>query len=282
MKLPPHIILEVTRRCNYRCPFCYCVWHEFPHLARPALPTAAWKSIIDECAARGVTSLLFTGGEALLRRDIRELLDHARWRLPEGDLAIFSNGSRLDEETLRYLKRRRIRISTSLQGLRTYGELTGTGRTCRPLLRTIARAAELKWPLAVSITVNRINLAEAADLFAAAALSHPESIQVGAVMAEGRARRDLDLMLTPAEWNDVKRQIRELPDCHVPYSFCDEFFCHCRDYPAAWAERFGVDPKPCPAGRDFGVIGPDGKFRRCLHTVEECDWRAPLPDNRDR
>ena len=272
MKLPPHIILEVTSRCNYRCPFCYCVWHELPRLARPALSTAAWREVIEECVGRGVSSLLFTGGEALLRRDIRELLDHARRLLPQGDLAIFSNGSRLTDETIRYLKRRRIRISTSLPGLRTYGRMTGTGRTFRALLRTVARAAELRWPLSVSITVSRVNLAEAEDIFTAAALSRPESIQVGAVMAAGRAWRDPDLMLSRDEWARVKNRIRELPDCHVPYSFCDEFFCQC-EHPAL-AKRFGSNSASCPAGRDFGVIGPNGKFRKCLHTTEAREWRS--------
>ena len=273
MKLPPHIILEVTRRCNYRCPFCYCVWHEFPELARPALGTAAWKTIIAECVDRGVRSFLFTGGEALLRRDIRELLDHARRLLPDGEICLFANGSRLSDEVLRYLKRRRIRGATSLQGLRTYGELTGTRRTYRPLLRTVARAAELKWPLSVSITVCRVNLAEAVDMFVAAALSHPSSIQIGAVITEGRARRRPDLMLSPAKWFEFKEKIRELPDCGVPYSFCDEFYCRCRDCPAERRERFGGEGKACAAGRDFGVIGPDGKFRKCLHTVDELEWR---------
>ncbi len=26
-------------------------------------------------------------------------------------------------------------------------------------------------------------------------------------------------------------------------------------------------------GRDFGVIGPNGRFRKCLHTVEAFEWR---------
>ncbi len=271
--LPSSLILEVTSRCNYKCPFCYCVWHEFPALARPALSTAAWKDIISECTMRGVKSLLFTGGEALLRRDIFDLLAHARKVLPDGRIEIFTNGSRMTEDLLYWLKRRKIRIATSLQGLNTYGELTGTRRSYRRLLSLIARAAELQWPVAVSITVNQINLGEAADLFAAAALSRPETILVGAVMAEGRVRRNLDLMLAPEEWEDVKQTIRHLPDCGVPYSFCDEFFCHCRDFPVKWIKRFGEDAKRCPAGRDFGVIGPNGRFRKCLHTVEAFEWR---------
>ena len=271
--LPPQIILEVTRRCNYRCPFCYCVWHEKEEKPPRELDTAAWREIIAECAERGVKSLLFTGGEALLRPDIDELLTFARKRLPRGDIEIFTNGSRVTDGRLRWLKRRKIRIATSLQGLNTYGEMTGTRRSYRVPLRLAARAAALNWRVAMSLTISKTNLAEAADMFVAAALSKPRMIQVGAMMAGGRARARLDLMLSPDEWADVKRRIRELPDCKIPASFCDEFYCRCRDYPGSWENIFGVSTSVCMAGKEYGVIGPSGKFRRCLHTVEETDWR---------
>ena len=271
--LPSQIILEVTRHCNYHCPFCYCVWHELEEKPPRELGTAAWKEIIAECVARGVGSMLFTGGEALLRSDIEELLAFARKLLPQGDIELFTNGSRVTNERLRWLKRKKIRIATSLQGLNTYGEMTGTCRSYRVPLKLAMRAAELKWPVSMSLTINKVNPAEAADMFVAAALTKPRIIQIGTMMAEGRARDKLDLMLTPAEWEKVKRSIRELPDCKVPYTFCDEFYCRCRDYPKNWEKLFGVNRFECAAGRDYGVIGPTGKFRKCLHTIEETEWR---------
>ena len=271
--LPPQIILEVTRHCNYRCPFCYCVWHEQTGKLPRELDTAAWKEIIAECAARGVKSLLFTGGEALLRPDIDELLSYARKLLPQGEIDIFTNGSRVTDERLRWLKRKKIRIATSLQGLNTYKDMTGTRRSYRVPLKLAMRAAELNWCVSMSLTINKINMAEAADMFVAAALAKPRMIQVGTMMAEGRARDRLDLMLTSEEWEAVKNRIRNLPDCKIPFSFCDEFYCRCRDYPKSWETLFGVNSSECAAGKAYGVIGPTGKFRRCLHTTAETDWR---------
>ena len=51
---------------------------------------------------------------------------------------------------------------------------------------------------------------------------------------------------------------------------CDEMICECRDQPPEYLVRFG-DPNisPCRAGKVFGVIGPDGSFRKCLHCIEE-------------
>ncbi len=109
-------------------------------------------------------------------------------------------------------------------------------------------------------------------MFAAAALSGASLIQLGAMMAEGRGKRHLDLMISRAEWEAVKDEIRKLPNVGVPYSFADEFICTCRDQPSellsAWA-----DPKAkrCPAGRSFGVVGPDGTYRICLHALPK-EW----------
>ena len=188
LQLPPHLILEVTTRCNYHCPFCYCVWHEFPELAKPELDTAAWEDILRECAARGVNDILCTGGEATLRQDIWHLMDFARGLMPSGRLALFTNGSRMTEDKLLWCKEKKIELSTSLQGLKTYGMQTGTRRTFAKTLSFIARAAELEWPANVSITVNKVNRHEIADMVAAAVLSRAKSIQIGAVMLEGKAR----------------------------------------------------------------------------------------------
>ena len=270
IRYPRHLTLELTAKCNFLCPYCYCVWHEFPALGRPELDVDGWLRVLDKCAADGVKDILFTGGEALLRKDLFEIVDTARARLPDATFSLFTNASRLTAPLIDSFKERRVSLATSLQGLRTYGEMTGTRRKFNRLLSVLTTASEHEWPMAVSMTITKANCDEAADMFVAAALSGASRIQMGAMMVEGRGREHLDLMLTREEWERVKASIRELPDAHVPYSFCDEFICACRTQPEDFLRKWS-DPhhKPCPAGRDFGVVGPNGKFRACLHTVEE-------------
>ena len=270
IRYPRHLTFELTAKCNFRCPYCYCVWHEFPALGRPELDVDGWLRVLDKCAADGVKDILFTGGEALLRKDLFEIVDTARARLPDAAFSLFTNASRLTAPLIDSFKERRVSLATSLQGLRTYGEMTGTRRKFNRLLSVLTTASEHEWPMAVSMTITKANCDEAADMFVAAALSGASRIQMGAMMAEGRGREHLDLMLTREEWERVKASIRELPDAHVPYSFCEEFICACRTQPEDFLRKWS-DPhhKPCPAGRDFGVVGPNGKFRACLHTVEE-------------
>ena len=261
--------LELTAKCNFRCPYCYCVWHEYSALARPELDAVGWKTILDKCAADGVDDVLFTGGEALLRDDLFTILNYARRVLPKVRLSLFTNASRLDETLIKKFKRRKIYLATSLQGLKSYGAMTGTRRSYKRLLAVIARASELKWPIAVSMTITKANFGEAADMFVAAALSGASSIQVGPVILGGRAASCHELMITRDEWEEVKRRIRALPDTQVPYSFCDEFICHCRaDTPKRLIEKWSTpNRKPCPAGKSFGVIGPNGFYRTCLHSL---------------
>lgn len=268
-KYPRHLMLELTAKCNFHCPYCYCVWHEFPTLASPELDTDGWRRVMDECAADGVKEILFTGGEALLRKDLFAILDYAQRTVPKAKLSLFTNASRLTESLIRAFKRRRVELATSLQGLRSYGAMTGTRRKYNRLLAVLSLAAELKWPMSVSMTITKANLGEATDMFVAAALSGASRIQMGAMMAEGRGREHLDLMLTRQEWEGVKASVRGLPDAHVPYSFCEEFICECRDQPQSFREKWSEpNHRPCPAGKAFGVVGPNGRFRACLHAVE--------------
>jgi len=273
--VPHQFIFELTRRCNYSCPFCYCVWHEFPELAKRALSSAEWRRIICAALENGVDDILFTGGEALLRPDTPALIAYARQLAPAARLSLFTNGSRMTDDLLKYFRKLQVGLCTSLPGLNTYAAMTGTRRRYTHTLELLTRAKTLRWPIEVSLTVSALNRHEFVDMFCAAALSGAASIQVGAVMLEGRARQRFDLALSRADWEALKTSIRNLPDCGVPYNFCDEMLCVCRPQPKKYLSRFAEpDASPCPAGSDFGVIGPSGCYRTCLHTVKNrSPWR---------
>ena len=264
MIAPSQLILEIDSRCNYRCPWCYCVWHERNASVPRNLPLTQWRKIIAAAAADGVKSLLFTGGEATLRRGWMELLAWTRKLLPEGELALFTNGSRLGETELRFCKKHKIRLSVSLPGLRTYGAMTGTRRSYRPLLKLLLRAAELRWPASVSVTVNKVNYDEAPDIFSAVQICGAESIQLNAMMLGGRAKSMTDRALTQEQWHDLKERVARLPG-KVPYCFCGETSCQCEPDAAARRQWELDPPSECPAGKSFAVIAPDGMCRKCLH-----------------
>ena len=93
-------------------------------------------------------------------------------------------------------------------------------------------------------------------------------------------------MISREEWEEVKRRIRALPDAHVPYTFCDEFICACRaDTPKRLLDKWGdKNRKPCPAGKTFGVIGPNGLYPLEVlhHERAQVHEGAPARSTRSR
>ena len=70
---PYRMDLAVTYRCNNDCAHCYNARER----NFPELKTEEWYRIIDELWALGVPHVVFTGGEATLRNDLPELIQHA-------------------------------------------------------------------------------------------------------------------------------------------------------------------------------------------------------------
>ncbi len=74
-KIPYSAQIELTLRCNGKCPFCSI--HSLPesHVGTD-MSTEQIKYLIDEIANLGVLALSFTGGEPTLRNDLPELIHH--------------------------------------------------------------------------------------------------------------------------------------------------------------------------------------------------------------
>lgn len=73
---PQTIDVNPTARCNLDCSFCWGPDHSIPD----GLDTEDWKRTIDFFSSRGTHSVVFTGGEPLLRPDIGELIKHGKDR----------------------------------------------------------------------------------------------------------------------------------------------------------------------------------------------------------
>jgi molybdenum cofactor biosynthesis enzyme MoaA len=63
-RIPGQVVIQITDRCNARCP--QCGMRATESFTRSTLATDAIKRIIDAAVSRGVQSISFTGGEPLL------------------------------------------------------------------------------------------------------------------------------------------------------------------------------------------------------------------------
>jgi radical SAM additional 4Fe4S-binding domain len=91
-------MLEVTGRCNARCPYCY-VLQEHPE---KELTTREVFLAIDKLVDAGMLYLGITGGEPFIRNDILDILSYVINK-NIFDLTIFTNGTLLTEDHIRFL-----------------------------------------------------------------------------------------------------------------------------------------------------------------------------------
>ena len=71
--LPLKAQLDLTYRCNERCVHCY-----LDHDDHGEMGTAEIKGLLDQLADAGTFFLTISGGEIFMRRDLFEILEHAR------------------------------------------------------------------------------------------------------------------------------------------------------------------------------------------------------------
>ncbi len=91
--------LAVTYRCNLKCAFCYagCNLTQNPINSDKELTTKELKAIISKIFHQAkVPSISFTGGEPVLRKDLPELISHAKALGMRVNL--ISNGTMIDKK----------------------------------------------------------------------------------------------------------------------------------------------------------------------------------------
>lgn len=71
--IPLSVHIDLTMRCNEVCVHCYRVIER-----RPELTAGEVKKILAELARAGTLYLTFSGGEIFLRKDLFELIEHAK------------------------------------------------------------------------------------------------------------------------------------------------------------------------------------------------------------
>ena len=73
LNVPLNVQLDLTYRCNERCVHCYLDHHDHGEMT-----TAEIKHLLQDMADAGVFILTLSGGEIFVRKDIFEIIEHAR------------------------------------------------------------------------------------------------------------------------------------------------------------------------------------------------------------
>ncbi len=144
--------------------------------------------------------VIFTGGDPLMRRDLKYLLEYAR------DLGIMTAVSPavtqlITEEVLSDLKALGVKtISVSIDGAsaKTHDAIRGVQGTFERSKKTLKKAREIGLHVQINTTVMRSNLTELADILHFVKMNGVENWEVIFLVKTGRAQSKEDL--TPLEY----------------------------------------------------------------------------------
>jgi len=190
---PLHVTWEITNACNLHCSHCFV-----PDVGRPLpdeLDTQQAYHIVDNIAESGAESLLFSGGEPLLREDLLEIARHASSSL---SLSLQTNGYFLEEraEQLKDVGFSQIQVSLDGASAETHDYLRGKGSYQRAL-KGISKCIDLRFPsMGIAATIHVRNYDELPQMVELALDLGSDVFEARAFGAAGKGRQMAHLSLS--------------------------------------------------------------------------------------
>lgn len=263
-RLPYSINFIVTNRCNFQCVYC-----DAPEHAGAELTTADFRRALDELAAAGMARASFSGGEALLRDDTPELIEHAK------GLGLFvslnSNAFTL-EPVIERLARSLDLVMLSLDGPEdVHDKVRRQPGSYARVVAMLARARELGVATTAITVIGPWNVERIPEVLALAG-----ELGFWAYFQPAyRSCFDVDAGFAATEPADTFRRmadaIEEGRARGRPVGVSPSFVRRLRAGP-----RFG-ECADCTAGRYFATVMPDGTLVPCHLT----SGQATYPNGRE-
>jgi len=154
---PARADLALTYQCNDKCSFCYVGDRKIEELS-----TDNWKKILDELWKIGIPSVIFTGGEPTLRKDLVELVGVAK----EFVTGLITNGRNLSPELCRDLYKAQldyIQVSIESADSEVHDKMVGVEGAWQETVSGIKNALNEKIIVTTNTTLTRLNIAGLKD-----------------------------------------------------------------------------------------------------------------------
>ena len=270
LRFPQSAILELTYRCNHRCRFCSCPW-EAPscHYAKAAeLDCTQWRKAIDRLQTLGIKTLTISGGEALLKDCLVEILEYIRSKgcfnvgIP---IVLISNGLLMNDTFLEVFKNCNVHLSMSLPGLDTFEWHTGVDNA-RGVLGWFEKAHAKGVPTTVNVTVTRRNIHELYQTLAQGLLAGADTVLLNRFLPGGRGLANAsELSLDITQLNQMLDTAEEVLELAGRSGAVGTEFPRCIIGNPQKYKRLRV-ASMCAAAKEFFVIDPGGNIRACNHS----------------
>lgn len=159
--------LELSRRCNFRCRYCYV-----PHEAelQGELSRAELEDAIEQARALGARKIILLGGEPSIYPELKAIIEFLSDRGTE--IELFTNGSGIDSNMAAFFADHRVRVVLKMNSRKpeVQDRLAGIPGAARIIDRAFAALRRAGYPgaerfLAVSTVICRQNIDELAELW---------------------------------------------------------------------------------------------------------------------
>jgi len=282
VKLPKSVVLEMTYQCNQQCIFCSCPWENTENAAlfyekRKELSIEEWKKALKILEESGVRHVSISGGEALLKEGLDDLLHYIRenTKLNRGQkIVVISNGAAMSERFLSLFKETDVHLSLSMPGLLTYPYHTGFGaNTASNVLHWLTRSKEESIETTVNITVTKQNFNELYETIANGLIAGADTLLLNRFLVGGRGvtyQKELSLS---------KEEMRSILDtAEDVLALSKRIGSVGTEYPLCIIKEGGKTYKQlnvgsrCAAGKEFFVVDPSGYIRTCNHSPKRIGY----------
>ncbi|SNR34035.1 pyrroloquinoline quinone biosynthesis protein PqqE [Paracoccus sediminis] len=261
--LPMAMLAEITHRCPLACPYC----SNPVELTRAAQELTAddWGRVFRQAADLGVLQVHISGGEPGARRDLAQIVGHAR------DAGLYVNlitsGIGITRDRLEDLDRAGVdHVQLSLQGIRPdmADRISGHPGSWDKKMGFASWVRDIGFPLTINAVVHRQNLERLPDMIALAENLGARRIEVATVQFHGWADLNRRALMPTREQAAAARQVVNDARIRLRGRMVIDYVP---------ADHHAVYPKACMGG--WGSTGlnvaPDGTVLPC-HAAQSIPW----------
>jgi pyrroloquinoline quinone biosynthesis protein E len=256
---PRWLLAELTYACPLQCPYCSNPIDYSKYSSE--LTTEEWKRVLSEARKMGAVQLGFSGGEPLTRKDLVELVEHARQL--GYYINLITSGYGMTEEKIVRLKEAgldhiQVSIQASTQELNDHIAGTESFLHKQEIARLVKRHG---YPMVLCVVIHRENIHQMPDILAMAEQLGADYLELANTQYYGWAHANRDLLMPTREQFEQAEAIAQ--------AFKEKVAGRMKIYyvvPDYYEDR----PKACMNGwgTTFLTIAPDGVALPC-HSARE-------------
>ncbi|MCW4022066.1 MAG: radical SAM protein [archaeon] len=194
-----------TRACNYNC--TYCSFGSQPYPVNE-INTEGGKKIVDELYGLGAKWFGLSGGEPLVRKDIFEIIEHAKSL--GMNVSLITNGYFAKGNILEKLIRNEVMTAVSLDGTEQTNDMTRGKGSYKIAVEAMKNLSDGNVFDCIVSTLNRRNCSEVEHIADLGYKYNATRVVYHNYIPVGRAQEHLDLAPTPEQYEETWNRVYDL------------------------------------------------------------------------